>query len=370
VRVLPNDRGLANDAAGKPVPDSKGDLPPVIRRAEVVAFALVALLVICVVAVLYAAKAFFLPVVAAFVVGTMLSPAAGFLERHRIPRAVSAVLIVTGVGAGVAFIVGLISAPLMEWSNRLPELGSLLKDKLHVFDRPLALWQELQSMLGGSDTLSTFQMPKFDWVQPAVEFLSPTFTEFLLFFATLILFLASWRDLRRALIMTFADHAARLRMLRILNEIEGHLGGYLITVTMINLGVGAATGIICAITGMPNAAGLGALAATLNFFPIIGPVAMFAILTVVGVIAFSTISGGLIAPLAFIGVVFIEGHFVTPTIIGRRLELNALAVFIALAFWTWLWGPMGGFLSSPLLIVALVLKDHLMPVDSPQLPPD
>jgi predicted PurR-regulated permease PerM len=370
VRVLPDDRGLANDAAGKPVPESKGELPPVIRRTEVVAFALVALLIICVVAVLYAAKAFFLPVVAAFVVGTMLSPAAGFLERHRIPRAVSAVLIVTGVGAGVAFIVGLISSPLMEWSNRLPELGSLLKDKLHVFDRPLALWQELQSMLGGSDTFSTFQMPKFDWVQPAVEFLSPTFTEFLLFFATLILFLASWRDLRRALIMTFADHAARLRMLRILNEIEGHLGGYLLTVTIINLGVGAATGIICAITGMPNAAGLGALAATLNFFPIIGPVTMFAILTVVGVIAFSTIGGGLIAPLAFIGIVFIEGHFVTPTIIGRRLELNALAVFMALAFWTWLWGPMGGFLSSPLLIVALVLKDHLMPADSPQLPPD
>jgi predicted PurR-regulated permease PerM len=370
VRVLPDDRGLANDAAGKPVPESKGELPPVIRRTEVVAFALVALLIICVVAVLYAAKAFFLPVVAAFVVGTMLSPAAGFLERHRIPRAVSAVLIVTGVGAGVAFIVGLISSPLMEWSNRLPELGSLLKDKLHVFDRPLALWHELQSMLGGSDTFSTFQMPKFDWVQPAVEFLSPTFTEFLLFFATLILFLASWRDLRRALIMTFADHAARLRMLRILNEIEGHLGGYLLTVTIINLGVGAATGIICAITGMPNAAGLGALAATLNFFPIIGPVAMFAILTVVGVIAFSTIGGGLIAPLAFIGIVFIEGHFVTPTIIGRRLELNALAVFMALAFWTWLWGPMGGFLSSPLLIVALVLKDHLMPADSPQLPPD
>jgi predicted PurR-regulated permease PerM len=370
VRVLPDDRGLANDAAGKPVPESKGELPPVIRRTEVVAFALVALLIICVVAVLYAAKAFFLPVVAAFVVGTMLSPAAGFLERHRIPRAVSAVLIVTGVGAGVAFIVGLISSPLMEWSNRLPELGSLLKDKLHVFDRPLALWHELQSMLGGSDTFSTLQMPKFDWVQPAVEFLSPTFTEFLLFFATLVLFLASWRDLRRALIMTFADHAARLRMLRILNEIEGHLGGYLLTVTMINLGVGAATGIICAITGMPNAAGLGALAATLNFFPIIGPVAMFVILTVVGVIAFSTIGGGLIAPLAFIGIVFIEGHFVTPTIIGRRLELNALAVFMALAFWTWLWGPMGGFLSSPLLIVALVLKDHLMPADSPQLPPD
>lgn len=371
MRVLPNDRGPASEPAGKAVPDSKDELPPVIRRAEVVAFALVALLVICVVAVLYAAKAFFLPVVMAFVVGTMLSPAAGFLERHRIPRSVSAVLIVTAVGASVAFIVGLISSPLMEWSNRLPELGSLLKDKLHVLDRPLALWQQLQTMLGGgSEGIASFQMPKFDWVQPAVEFLSPTLTEFLLFFATLILFIASWKDLRRALIMTFTDHAARLRTLRILNEIEGHLGGYLLTVTMINLGVGAATGIICVVTGMPNPAGLGALAATLNFFPIIGPVAMFAILTVVGVVAFATLGAGLIAPLAFVGIIFLEGHFITPSIIGRRLELNALAVFIALAFWTWLWGPMGGFLSSPLLIVALVLKDHLMPEDSPQLPPD
>ena len=376
MRVLPNERGPhergPNEPAGTPLPDSKTELPPVIRRAEVVAFALVSLLVICVVAVLYAAKAFFLPVVMAFVVGTMLSPAAGFLERHRIPRSVSAVLIVMAVGAGAAFIVGLISSPLMEWSTRLPELGSQLKDKLHVFDRPLVLWHQLQTMLGGSDALSTaaFQMPKFDWVQPTIEFLSPTFTEFLLFFATLVLFIASWKDLRRALVLAFADHAARLRTLRILNEIEGHLAGYLITVTMINLGVGAATGIICAVTGMPNPAGLGALAATLNYFPIIGPVAMFAILTVVGVIAFSTIGAGLIAPLAFVGIIFLEGHFITPTIIGRRLELNALAVFMALAFWTWLWGPMGGFLSSPLLIVALVLKDHLMPVDSPQLPPD
>jgi predicted PurR-regulated permease PerM len=362
-------RVLPVETTGTPVPDSKTELPPVIRRAEVVAFALVALLIICVVAVLYAAKAFFLPVVTAFVVGTMLSPAAGFMERRHIPRAVSALLLVTAVGAGAAFIVGLISSPLMEWSTRLPELGSLLRDKLHVFDRPLALWQELQSMVGGSGT-SSLELPKFDWVEPTIGFLSPTFTEFLLFFATLILFIASWKDLRRALIMTFADHASRLRTLRILNEIETHLGGYLLTVTMINLGVGAATGIICAVTGMPNPAGLGALAAVLNFFPIIGPVAMFAILVVVGVIAFPTIGGGLIAAAAFIGLTFMEGHFITPTIIGRRLELNALAVFMALAFWTWLWGPMGGFLSSPLLIVALILKEHLRPVDSPQLPPD
>jgi len=162
VRVLPSDRLLSTAPEGAPLPDSQSEAPPVIRRAEVVAFALVGLLIICVVAVLYLARAFFLPVVMAFVVGTMLSPAAGFLGRYRIPRAVAAVLIVTAVSAGAVFMVGLISSPLMEWSTRLPELASQLKEKLHVFDRPLALWQELQSMVGAPDTLTSFQMPKFE----------------------------------------------------------------------------------------------------------------------------------------------------------------------------------------------------------------
>jgi predicted PurR-regulated permease PerM len=366
VRVVPV------ETAGAPLPDSKLEQPPVIRRAEVVAFALVALLIIAIVTVLYFAKAFFLPVAAAFIVGTMLSPAASYLERRGVPRAVSAVLIVVAACAGVAFIVALIVSPVIEWSTRLPELGALLKEKMHMFDRPLALWQQFQTMLGGAEARpgEPFTLPKFEWVQPTFEFLSPTFTELLLFVATLILFIASWRDLRRALVMTFGEHDTRLRTLKILNEIETSLGGYLLMVTMINLGVGVATGLICALTGMPNPAGLGALAAILNFFPIIGPVVMFAVLVAVGIMSFSTFSAGMMAPLAFVGLTFIEGHFVTPTIIGRRLELNALAVLIGLAFWTWLWGPMGGFLSSPLLIVALILKEHLMPEESPQLPRD
>lgn len=370
VRVLPSERLTPGNSEGSPLPDSHLELPPVIRRTEFVAFALAGLLLIAIITVLYVGKAFFLPVVMAFVVGTMLSPAASYLERSKVPRSLGAVLIVVAVTMVVAFVVALIASPAIEWSTRLPELGAQLKDKLHVFDRPLSLWHEMQAMLGGSDGLPSFQIPKVEWVQPTLEFLSPTFTEFLLFFVTLILFIASWRDLRRAMILTFSNHDARLRTLRILNEIEVHLGNYLLTVTLINVGVGVATGLICALTRMPNPAGLGALAATLNFIPIIGPVAMFAVLVVVGLVAFPTISGGLMAALAFGGLTFLEGHFITPTIIGRRLALNALAVLLALAFWTWMWGPMGAFLSSPLLIVALILKEHLLPTDSPQLPQD
>ena len=356
---------------GAPMPDSTAEQPPLIRRQEVVAIALVGLLIIAITTVLYFGKAFFLPVVMAFVVGTMLSPAASLLERWRIPRSIGAVLIVIAVTALGTFILGLIASPAIEWSSRLPELTGQLKDKLHIFDRPLALWHELQISLGGSDALtSSLQMPKFEWVQPTLEFLSPTFTEFLLFFVTLVLFIASWKDLRRALIMTSGDRTWRLRTLRILNEIEEQLGSYLLTVTMINAGVGIATGLICTVTGMPNPAGLGALAATLNYIPIIGPVATFAVLMTVGIVAFPTLGGAMMAPLLFGVLTFFEGHFITPTIIGRKLALNALAVLLALAFWTWLWGPMGGFLSSPLLIVALILKEHLMPVETPQLPED
>jgi len=354
----------------EPVPDSTSELLALMRHRDAITIALVGLFLIAATAALYVAKAFFLPVVMAFVVGTMLSPAASVLERYRIPRGVGAVLIVIGVAAIGTFIVSLISVPMVEWASHLPEFAAQLKDKLHVFDRPLALWRELQTMLGGADTLTTVQMPKVEWVQPTLEFLSPTFTEFVLFFVTLLLFIASWKDLRRALILTFGDRASRLRMLRILNEIEDHLGGYLLTVTMINAGLGIATGIVCALAGMPNPAGLGALAATLNYIPIIGPVVTFAVLVAVGIVASPTLGGAMIAPLAFAGIAFLEGHFITPTIIGRRLALNALAVLLALAFWTWLWGPMGGFLSSPLLIVALIIREHLSPDDAPQLPED
>jgi len=359
-----------NSPAGTPVHDSKAESPPLIRRAEVVAFSLVALLIICLVAVLYVAKGFFLPTTMAFVIGTMLSPAAGMMERFRIPRPVAAVLIVVAVGATVAFMFGLIASPAMEWSNRLPELGARLKEKAQLFDRPLALWQELQTMLGGSGTPATFQLPQIEWVKPTLEFLSPTLTEFLLFVPTLILFIASWRELRRAMVMNFGDRPERLRTLRILNEIEEHLGNYLLMVTMINVGVGVVTGFICVAAGMPNPAALGAMAAILNYIPIIGPIATFAILAVVGLVTFPTLGGGLLAAAAFAAMTFLEGHFITPTIVGRRLSLNALAVFVALAFWTWLWGPMGAFLSSPMLIVALIVKEHLMPVSSPRLPGD
>ncbi len=361
---------MPSEAVGSPVPESSTAVPPLIRRTEIVPVALVVLVTIIVIGSLYIAKPFFLPVITAFVVGTMLAPAAGRLEQHRVPRALSAVLIVTLAFAVVAFMVALIATPVVEWSGRLPELGAKLKEKLQFFDGAIALWRQTQAALGSPDngSVTPIQFPTIEWMQPTYEFLSPTLTETLLFLVTLVLFIASWKDLRRAMVMTFAERDTRLRVLRILNEIEGSLGSYLLTVTTINCCYGIATGLICWLAGMPSPAALGALAAVLNFLPIIGPFVMFVILTLIGIVSFPTLGSGLMAPFGFALLTFVEGHFITPAIIGRRLSLNVLAVFITLAFWTWLWGPMGGFLAVPLLIVALVLKEHLLPDNAPNLP--
>ena len=95
---------------------------------------------------------------------------------------------------------------------------------------------------------------------------------------------------------------------------------------------------------------------------------MEAALFVVGLVTFTTLTHALLAPLLFLGIATLEGHFITPSIMGHRLTLNPLTVFLSLVFWTWLWGPVGAFLAVPLLIMALVVVDHLFPEDEPELP--
>ncbi|HEY5215755.1 MAG TPA: AI-2E family transporter, partial [Pseudolabrys sp.] len=88
----------------------------------------------------------------------------------------------------------------------------------------------------------------------------------------------------------------------------------------------------------------------------------------VGLIQFPTLTHALIAPVFFIGLSTLEGNFITPTIVGRRLTLSPLGVFLSLIFWTWMWGPVGAFLATPLLIIGIVAAHHLFPRDDVSLP--
>jgi predicted PurR-regulated permease PerM len=106
----------------------------------------------------------------------------------------------------------------------------------------------------------------------------------------------------------------------------------------------------------------------LNYLPYVGPACMAIILFAVGFVTFPSLGQAFIAPASLIVLTTVEGHLITPTVLGHRLTLDPLAVFLAIAFWSWLWGPMGAFLAVPLLIVAMVIISHVFPSSDIKLP--
>jgi predicted PurR-regulated permease PerM len=139
-------------------------------------------------------------------------------------------------------------------------------------------------------------------------------------------------------------------------------------VTAINFCLGVVVTIGAWLFGLPNPIIFGVLATVLNFMPYIGAGCMTLILLTVGLVTFPSLGYALIPPAAFVGVATIEGQFITPAVLGARLTLNPLAVLLALAFWAWMWGPVGAFLAVPLLIMGLVTLHHLFPPDESKLP--
>ena len=315
---------------------------------------------------LYLAKAILLPVFAAVVVGTTLTPLVRRLSRRGIPPVISALLIGVVILGVVALGATLVANPIAEWIGRAPEIGATIRQKLYVLDRPLAALQEMQQLfMGDAVRVDTGNV---ELVAPVVAFLTPAAGQILIFFGTLIFYLIGQQEFRRRFVALFPEREAKLRFLRIANDIEHNLTGYLSVFTVINVVLGVVVGVGAWLFGFPNPVIFGVLAAILNYLPYVGPGIMALVLLGVGMVSFESLGHALAAPAAFVALTTVEGHFITPAIMGRRLTLNPLMVFLALAFWTWLWGPMGAFLAVPLSIIALVTMNHLFPSADTKLP--
>jgi predicted PurR-regulated permease PerM len=316
-------------------------------------------------AFLYIGRAILLPILAAAVVALTLAPLIKAAKRHGISPWISAILIVALCVGALALAATAAAGPISEWIGRAPEIGATIKEKLSVLDRPLAALHELETTMSG-DAAPGANTPNV--VMPLVAFITPAAGELLLFFVTLMFFLVGQIELRKQAVALFGSHDTKLRFLRIMKDIERNLAGYVTVVTLINAVLGAVTAIGAAVIGLPNPAIFGLLAAVLNYVPYVGPAVMIVILFAVGLVTFPSLGQAFIAPIGFIALTSAEGHFVTPTIVGRRLTLNPLVVFLALAFWTWMWGPIGAFLAAPLSIIGLVVVNHLFPTDDVKLP--
>jgi predicted PurR-regulated permease PerM len=331
--------------------------------------ATVGIFLLLTVAALYLCRSLLIPIVTAIVIGATLSPFAERAAARGVPRWLSALLVVCATAGLFAAGVMLAAGPVSELVSRAPEIGAMIKEKLYVLDRPLAALRELEHTLA-PPSANVVQVDK-QWAEllaPVLAFLSPAIVQVVLFVSTLFFFLVGQRDFRRFFVSMMAEREAKLRFLRIANDIEHNLAGYVTVVTVINLALGAFVAVAAWLIGLPNPLLLGLLAAILNYIPYLGPAAMVVVLFSVGLVTFPSLGQALIAPLGFVGVTTIEGHVLTPAILGRRLTLNPLTVLLSLAFWTWLWGPMGAFVAAPLSIVGLVTINHLFPDEEPKLP--
>jgi predicted PurR-regulated permease PerM len=318
-------------------------------------------------AFLYVGHAILLPILAAAVVALTLAPLVKAANDRGIPPWITGILILlVGLGA-LSLAVTALAGPVSEWIARAPDIGASIKAKLSVLDAPLAALHELQNALFGAGQPSGGPLAS-NVVLPVVAFLTPAAGELLLFFATLLFFLIGQIELRNQTVAMFGQRAAKLRFLKIMRDIERNLAGYLAVVTLVNAVLGVIVAAGAWLIGLPEPAIFGLLAALFNYVPYVGPAAMVIVLFCVGLVTFDSLGQAVIAPLGLIAVTTLEGHFVTPTIIGRRLTLNPLLVFLALAFWTWMWGPIGAFLAVPLSIIGLVIVNHLFPNEDVRLP--
>jgi predicted PurR-regulated permease PerM len=248
-------------------------------------------------------------------------------------------------------------------------MAAIIKQKLYVLDWPLAALRDLQEMLMPrvANTVAV-ETPQITLVAPVVAAVTPAVAQFVIFGVTLLLFLASQVELRRQLAMLFPGRDAKLRFIRIANDIESNLESYVAIVAAINVGLGVAVALGAWLFGLPNPVLFGVMAAVLNFLPYIGATVMTVVVLSVSLVTFQTLGYALLPPIAFIALATIEGQIVTPTILGHRLTLNPLLVFVAIVFWAWLWGPMGAFLAVPLSIIGLVIFNHVLPSDDNKLP--
>jgi predicted PurR-regulated permease PerM len=344
-------------------------IPVVYRLAALISTLVMGALAL--VGALYLGRSILLPVVAGLIVGITLAPAVKFGSRHRIPQPVSAFIVVALLLCLFGLLLTFFAAPLTEWISRAPEIGKVVQEKLRVFEYPLSVLHDIRNAVipaaNGGQTVSVESNPA-EVVGTVLIAITPAVSQFVLFFGTLVFFLATNSTLRQKLVVAFWTRDARLRMLRIWSDIEENLVGYVGLVTLINLALGAVTAVVLLAIGFPNPLTFGVLTVALNYVPYIGPAIIAVVLFCVGVVALPSLAHAALAPALFVAIATAEGHFITPSLVGRRLTLSPFLVFLALAFWTWLWGPIGAFLAVPLLIVSFVTLGHLLPREESSLP--
>ncbi|MEO9339185.1 AI-2E family transporter [Mesorhizobium sp. SB112] len=313
---------------------------------------------------LYFGRDFFMPVILACLLALMLTPIVRFLRKRGIPEAVSATVLVIISVIAIGVTGYFLSGPVIALINDAPQIGRQLTEKLaHLrgpFEQLLSVSHQIERV---TETAQEPGVQRVVVAQPGIisqaagNILSAGTTTAVTFVLSLFL-LASGTMFYEKIIQSFTRLSEKKRALRVVYDVELEISRYLLTIALINAALGFAIAMGLWAIGMPNPFVFGVAAALLNFLPYIGAFMTILLVTAIAIVSFSSLSFAMIAPAYVLLCNIIEGQFLTPLVVGRRLEINAVAIFVAVAFWSWLWGFVGALIAVPLLVVVKVFCDN------------
>ena len=304
----------------------------------------------------YFASAVLIPITLAILMSLVLSPAVDRLVRWRLPRPLAAACVVLSLLFVSGSLLVALTGPAAEWAAKAPASFKDIERKLQPLKEPIKQLQKAEDRLN--------ELTEIDKKPVAAKPENPKrvdLTQLLLkgtpstlvgFGATVILlfFLLSRRD---AVLRKFAAIIPRLsdkkRAVDAAREIQQQLSAYFSTIALINLILGATTaGLLWAI-GFPNPILWGTMAGVLNFVPYLGALVSATVIAVVSLLTYDALSAVLLPPLSFLALTIVEGQLVTPLVVGRRLALSPVVVFMFFLVLGWMWGIAGALIAIPLL---------------------
>jgi predicted PurR-regulated permease PerM len=331
--------------------------------------ALTGLFVLAAFYTLYFARAFFLPIVLALLLSLLLTPLVRGLKRLRLPGPLAAGLVLLALFGGVGWGIYELSGPAYEWMQKAPQSLRKVERKLRDLKRPVqTIGRATEQVEKIADVGGAAATPEVT-VQAA-----PTLGERLLsgttelvaaaavMFVLLFFLLASGDLFLRKLIKVLPSLADKKRAVEIARQVESDISTYLWTVSLINLGLGLAVWGAMALIGLPNPLLWGVLAAVTNYIPYLGAIVCYAVFGMVGFLTFDDLGRALLPVGAFLVLNLLEAYVFTPMILGRRLTLNPVVIFLGLTFWGWLWGITGAILAVPIMVVFKIFCDHIEPL--------
>ncbi|HEY2848460.1 MAG TPA: AI-2E family transporter [Gemmatimonadaceae bacterium] len=328
--------------------------------------AAIVVIVVLTVTALRLGRAVALPVVVSVLLTLLLSAPVRWLRRRKVPERVGAAIVVFGaIGIGLAAAATLIT-PATEWIATAPATVAKVESRVRLLMKPIAALQQ------SADRMATVAAPPTSsGREPAqVQLATPSLLErvlgvfevvpatFSVVFLTYFL-LASGPLFRRKIAQILPGRRDVVHFETMLSEIEIVTSRFLATATMINAGVGIAVTLALWAIGMPNPILWGGMVAVLNFVPYLGPITSVTVITLAAFATFETAGHALLAPACFGAIHLVENNLVTPLLLGRRLPVNTVAIFLGLIFFGWIWGIPGAVLAVPLTTVVKIACDHI-----------